>query len=129
MNDLFGGHYRSRLEIIEQRKAFIYDALISNQEACIIWPFGTSGGYPSFKPKGKQISEQLHRAICQQVYGDPPTEAHEAAHSCGINRCLNWRHLRWATPLENKRDSLFHKIFGRGIVRPNISKATNDLFA
>ena len=30
------------------------------------------------------------------------------AHSCGVRRCINKRHLRWATQVENEVDKLTH---------------------
>lgn len=82
---------------------------------CLRWPFakGTKGR-GTMKLNGKTIG--AHRAMCILVYGEPPTPAHEAAHSCGNGhlRCVNPRHLRWATSLQNAADAIEHGRSNRG---------------
>lgn len=72
---------------------------------CLIWPFGrNSTGYGQLLRDGRQ--QYAHRYICQLVHGEPPTESHQAAHSCGRGEdgCVNPRHLSWKTPSENQHD-------------------------
>ncbi len=51
-----------------------------------------------------------HRVMCILAHGEPLTERHEAAHSCGNGSkgCLNPNHLRWATPVDNHKDKVAH---------------------
>jgi hypothetical protein len=48
--------------------------------------------------------------MCQLVHGDPPTPAHQAAHSCGSGHlgCVNPKHLSWKTQSENQLDCREH---------------------
>jgi hypothetical protein len=84
-------------------KKFIEMALKSEEEdECIIWPFGVqSRGYPIANIGGK--AKLVHQYICEQTNGERHSRK-EAAHSCGVKRCINKHHLRWATSSENKQD-------------------------
>jgi hypothetical protein len=57
-----------------------------------------------------------HRFVCQEVHGAPPSDRHHAAHSCGKGHegCINPRHLRWATPLENAHDAIVAGTYPHG---------------
>lgn len=75
-------------------------------DECLAWPFGrTEKGYPNLGGRGSAT-----RIMCRLAHGDPPTERHQAAHSCGNGRggCINPRHLRWATATENAADRVLH---------------------
>lgn len=77
-----------------------------HKDCCLIWPFGTnSTGYGLTTFEGEKQS-YAHRAMCKHVKGDPPTPAHQAAHSCerGADGCVNPHHLDWKTPSENQHD-------------------------
>lgn len=83
---------------------------------CIVWPFGLNPkGYGVGFIDGKQTSAQ--RQICFEIYGPPPTQDFEAAHSCGKGHegCCNPKHLRWATKEENQADRIIHGTSNRGI--------------
>lgn len=83
-------------EFIEM--ALKYDDKIN----CLIWPFGRNDrGYAYVQRLG-----YIARLICIKIYGLPPTNKHEAAHSCGNGHlgCINYHHLRWATHKENCLD-------------------------
>lgn len=76
---------------------------------CLKWPYATDkDGYGLGELGGK--IRRAHRYVCTLVNGDPPTPKHEAAHSCGNGHlgCVNPRHLRWATTLENQRERWRH---------------------
>ena len=90
-----------------EAKAFFQQALNSDTDECIIWPFGKDGtGYGKLKYGGK-ISP-VNRLVCQAVYGDPEDDSLQAAHNCGERACINYKHLRWATQGENELDKYLH---------------------
>jgi hypothetical protein len=81
---------------------------------------------------------QAHRFVLWAVWGlpdDPVTAAaaaahdasavraacacHHAMHLCGNGTCVNWRHLRWGTPKDNKRAlECQNVVFGPKTARP-----------
>lgn len=81
-------------------------------EACFGW-----SGAKSTKRRGQRrpiIREagtgsrvlSVARWICEMYQGPPPSRAHEAGHTCpGSERedCVNPRHLRWMTRVENEQ--------------------------
>lgn len=75
-------------------------------EWCLIWPFSTTRGYGTFGYLGK--SYYAHRFMCDLAHGKPPSDIHEAAHSCGDTSCVNPHHLSWKTPSENGKDCREH---------------------
>ena len=84
-------------------------ALKYKGDECLIWPFRRSGrGYASFTENGRSV--YATRWICTKIYGHPPTDGHQAAHSCGKGHegCVNPKHLRWATRIENDSDKDVH---------------------
>lgn len=96
---------------------------------CIIWPHARGkNGYGYVQYKGKVRS--VHRAVCEEVNGPPPTNKHEAAHSCGrgVDGCFNGNHLYWATPKQNGEDRVKHGVAGIGIPKPS-SRGTNNIKA
>lgn len=96
---------------------FYLDALKFEGDDCLLWPFSKSAdGYARYRPRTDTRTQMLSRRICEDVYGDPPTPKHEAAHSCGkgSDGCINPNHLRWATPTENCADRITHGTANRG---------------
>jgi len=76
---------------------------------CLDWPFGKNRkGYGSVRYGGAVVG--AHRVMCIEAHGEPPSDIHEAAHSCGNGKygCVNPKHLRWATPQENCADTAKH---------------------
>lgn len=75
---------------------------------CLMWPFSRARGYGNLKYDG-QIT-YAHRVMCIFAYGEPPTDQHQAAHSCGQGEhgCVNPKHLSWKTPSENQLDKRVH---------------------
>lgn len=89
-------------------------------EDCLIWPFGRSR-----KGYGGANGIEAHRRVCKRVHGEPPSSRHQAAHSCGNGLCVNPKHLRWATAIENAADRLIHGTHSRG-EKSSSSKLTAD---
>jgi hypothetical protein len=89
---------------------FIANVIIPfDGDECLIWPFYRSPQGVAKTSRNGQ-SQIVSRVVCERVYGPPPTDKHEAAHSCGKAHegCVNPKHLRWATPVENAQDKLVH---------------------
>jgi hypothetical protein len=84
----------------------------SSTDECILWPHRVGkDGYGTVKRGGKIYA--AHRQVCEMAHGQPFEGAH-AAHSCGQRRCINPRHLRWATAKENVHDMFLHGTFPHG---------------
>lgn len=82
---------------------------------CLIWPFAKiTQGYGEIRVDG--IPRHVHRLVCEDVNGPPPTPKHQAAHSCGKGHegCVTKGHLSWKTRLQNKSDELIHGTRNRG---------------
>lgn len=82
-------------------------------DECLIWPFSkNSHGYAWIAAKYTGAS----RMMCAMAHGEPPSLAHQAAHSCGNGHlgCVNPAHLRWALPTENNADKVAHGTVNRG---------------
>lgn len=96
-------------------EAFLVSTLSMDTDECIPWPFtrGTNGYGIVSTP---QFSTTASREACFRKHGAPPSPKHEAAHSCGNghNGCVNWKHLRWATTVENMADKRIHGTHGIG---------------
>lgn len=90
-------------------RTFLEDvAVIFKGDECLIWPFARSVGYARIRIDGK--CHNVSRLVCEMTNGAPPTDTHQAAHSCGNGHlgCVNPMHLRWATPAENNADRFLH---------------------
>lgn len=77
---------------------------------CLKYPFYIDPklGYALFSVDGK--FQYAHRFMCELTNGPPPTDKHEAAHTCGNAHmgCINPNHLEWKTHQENAQDRLRH---------------------
>jgi hypothetical protein len=96
-------------------------ALLTNTDECIVWTGAKRpNGYGNVNYKGKYWTAS--RLSCFLAHGEPPTSAHEAAHSCGKGHlsCINPKHLRWATHEENMQDMVLHGTAPRGERRPRV---------
>jgi HNH endonuclease len=77
-----------------------YDEVVLTWDSddCLLWPYSLDGGYPALN------GERGHVLICEETHGPKPDPKMHAAHWCGVRRCINRRHLRWATSAENEAD-------------------------
>lgn len=92
--------------------AFIEVILAYTGDACVMWPYPLSAGYGACRTDGR--SRLAHRIICERVHGAAPPGQNDAAHSCGIRRCVNPTHIRWASRAENEHDRVRHGTSNRG---------------
>lgn len=71
------------------------------------------------------------RYMCEVSHGLPPSDAHDAAHSCGQghNGCINPKHLRWATRTENNNDKIIHGTIMRGEMVPTSRLTAQDVLS
>jgi hypothetical protein len=81
-------------------------------DECLIWPYTrTKKGYAKL---GRY--DYVCRMVCEERHGPPPTQKHQAAHSCGRGEdgCVTKRHLDWKTPSANQMDRVTHGTSNRG---------------
>lgn len=88
-------------------RSFLEAALSSTTDLCIVWPYSlTSTGYPQITIAGK--IKKVCRYVCEQVHGPAPSDQrYVAAHApqeCHNPKCINPKHLRWATYSQNEAD-------------------------
>lgn len=109
-------HHRKRVANGEYRR-WLEDHKDHKGDGCLLWPFAVVSGN-GYGPS---------RMMCEIVHGEPPTEEHEAAHSCGNGNigCVHPDHLRWATHQENQQDMIVHGRSRRGRKNPFV-KITED---
>jgi hypothetical protein len=86
--------------------AFLQSLVGHRGAKCVLWPFAIEyNGYGQFGHYGKM--HRAHKFMCELANGPPPAD-HEAAHSCGVARCVNPLHLSWKTRSENELDKRDH---------------------
>lgn len=96
-------------------RAFIEKLASHDGDDCVLWPFSRNEwGYGTFGRTDGSIL--VHRALCEQINGPPPTPQHHARHLCGNGHlgCVNPRHLAWGTAKENTADAISHGTAIRG---------------
>lgn len=86
--------------------------LTAETDECVEWPFAKGIGYGAMT-----IDREVHRVhviACVVEHGPRPTNAHQAAHRCGVRHCFNRRHLRWVTQSDNEQDKVLHGLSNQG---------------
>lgn len=88
---------------------------------CLKWPFHVGkDGYGRAHGGENSSLSTASRLMCIAAHGEPPSEKHEAAHSCGNGNkgCTNPNHIYWATPKQNQHDRIAHGTSARGSQSP-----------
>jgi len=106
-------------------RKWLEEHILFSDENCLSWPFyrHSKDGRGITWRDGKHAFAS--RVMCEMVNGPPPTQKHQAAHSCGKahEACINPKHLSWKTPKENAADKLLHGTKNEG-ERHGMSKIT-----
>lgn len=100
---------------------FLKEALLSNNDECILWPYYTmKNGYAQVGThKGMVLA---HRYVCIRRYGEPPKGKPQAAHKCGKKNCINPNHLYWANQTENEDDKHSHGTYYKRITANKLNE-------
>lgn len=90
-------------------KYFREVVLTFDGDECLVWPFARCSGRYGFLWHADR-NQYVHRLVCEEIHGPPPSPLHHAAHSCGRGEdgCVNPRHVSWKTPTENANDKRLH---------------------
>lgn len=103
---------------------YFYEVVLAYEgDKCLTWPYGAVAG------RARLFKKQVSRLLCEHAYGLPPTQKHEAAHSCGNGHlgCVTKRHLSWKTHAENMADKLIHGTIIRGERQPTAKLTEADV--
>lgn len=98
-----------------QRLVWIAEHVSHQGDECLLWPFSRlPNGYGRVFFEGTYRSAA--RVMCQKANGAPASPEMETLHSCGNGHlgCMNPRHVRWGTRLENMQDAIAHETTTRG---------------
>ena len=102
---------------------FMLDAIATNTDECIIWPYSLRNGYGSIHKDGK--SQRANRVVLTLTKGQAPKDKPLSLHSCNQPKCINKRHLRWGSWAENEQDKILDGTALTGQDRHN-AKFTNS---
>lgn len=73
-------------------------------ETCVEWPWrdGDRRHTMNFQGSGVPVTH----VVLHFTEGPRPTKKHQALHSCDVQWCINPKHLRWGTELQNRLDQV-----------------------
>lgn len=80
-------------------------AAATETDDCMVYPFTPSQRYGLVHLDGRY--QMAHRVVLELAGRRRPAGT-EAAHRCGVARCCNPRHLRWASHEANEADKRAH---------------------
>lgn len=123
-----GDPLAGRTPVGDQMRYYLDVVLKYEGNECLTWPYNRNPrgyGQMSRHGDGSGKKDLVHRKVCEEVNGPPPTPKHQAAHSCGKGKegCCAKRHLSWKTSGGNMADKYLHGTVTRGEM---ISKLTED---
>jgi len=101
--------------------SFLFAALKSETDECIIWPFCRNHrGYGHLTVDNEHVA--AHRFICEKVNGSSTQETNWALHSCGRGEdgCINPRHIKWGSAKQNAKDRDLHGTSNKGERQGNV---------
>lgn len=99
-----------------QPLAFLRWAIGVDTDRCIEWPYAAGPSGYGVVQYGEH-SRNAHAVVCELTIGPAPSKNHVAAHEplkCHNRRCVNKRHVRWATRSENEADKVLDGTVQRG---------------
>lgn len=79
---------------------------LNKSTGCIEWTGTKDKNFGKIKYRGKQIL--VHR-LAYEIYIDTVPDNLMVLHSCGNNRCVNPKHLKLGTYLDNHVDRMMRK--------------------
>lgn len=97
---------------------------------CLFWPYARiTNGYPTMGGNGS--TQYVHRRVCEEVYGPPPSPDYDTAHSCGKGHlaCVAKKHLSWKTRSDNLADQITHGTRLRGEKQNGAKLTKEDVYA
>ena len=88
----------------------------TDKRHCLIWNYNRDEkGYAVAGNRGR-----VHRIVCNEVYGNAPTDKPHALHDngrgygCGRDGCINPHHLYWGNEQDNANDRIIQGTQVRG---------------
>jgi len=80
-------------------------------EECVPWPWAEKERRYTMNFRGQAMP--VTHVVLTFVAGERPSKEHQGLHSCDVLWCINGKHLRWGTELENRLDQVER---GRGSI-------------